>query len=285
MYIGNYDCQEWREDWNKESYLCTSQYSPWFYPTLRNLKIIQGEGKNPTKILESKYPKTLDAPSGGNNWKYSLGEDFEELYVSFKVKFGEDFIDNRGGKLHGFCGEECYTGGINGDNGWSSRTTFADGRGIYFYIYYPGKDGVYGDSCTNPGSEDLCWMDITNGEELFEFIPGVWYTFTHRIVMNEPGVENGIIEGFIDGKLVSQRTNAYLRGEGKSYGIDKFYFCTFFGGSRGCEDYNDEDCDAPNKKDEYIYFDDFVIFDYKEGISVARGNIPWNSKQKLISPF
>jgi len=66
--------------------------------------------------------------------------------------------------------------------------------------------------------------------------------------MNDPSETNGIIEGWFDGeKALDVRDISFRYTD--SFAIDKFQFSTFFGGQG----------DSRAQKDEYAYFDDFII--------------------------
>jgi hypothetical protein len=107
--------------------------------------------------------------------------------------------------------------------------------------------GIYGES--------FPWALMSSGQ---------WYTITERIVANTPGEHNGIIEGFIDGRLVSQVTGLRLR-DVDYLKINRIELQTFFGG--GGSQY-------ATSKDEDIYFDDLIFYYYTPSSGQITGNAP-----------
>ena len=287
--LGQYDCADWANDWNKPYSIWCDSNNPdreRYTPTVRNTKIIQGDAANPSQVLEVIYPYTHYGGTGGNGWGSPLGDNYEEMYMTFKVKFKEGFEPKRGGKLHGLTGGDC-PGGCQGvcHDGFSSRFTFWGDGGFTPYVYFPEQLKNCGQSCSYDNT--FCvYEDIQLTSEKFVFEQGKWYELTMRVVMNDHGVKNGIIETFVDGKLSQQKTGMLLRELGKTYGIDEFYFITFFGGGTDClTDDPDESCDAPNSKDEYTYFDDFFVWKYKDSAAgVPHGQTPHPIDAVIVPP-
>ena len=105
------------------------------------------------------------------------------------------------------------------------------------YLYHPDQPTIYG--------EDLFWN--IGGQRTF--VPGQWVQVEHRFVMNTPTQHDGIVQAWWNGSLALERTDIRFR-DVSTFAIDVFYFSTFFGGSTS---------DWAALKDEYTYFDDFVI--------------------------
>lgn len=106
------------------------------------------------------------------------------------------------------------------------------------YLYHPDQPGQSG--------EDLGW-DL--GDSTRKFERGTWHRVETRIVMNEPGSQDGIVQSWLDGELVLDRRDIRFR-DTNELAIDAFYFSTFFSGPGPQW--------AP-PYDTYIDFDDFVI--------------------------
>jgi len=87
-----------------------------------------------------------------------------------------------------------------------------------------------------------------SNESLTSLKSNVWYDITQRIKMNDPKTNNGIIQIWLNDKLVVNRQDVRFRTNSSS-GIDKLYFSTFFGGGRSWR----------TSKWETAYFDNFVI--------------------------
>ncbi|MCK5831513.1 MAG: hypothetical protein KAH20_14555 [Methylococcales bacterium] len=200
--------------------------------------------ENENQFLRVDYPKGGVGPDeGGAQWKVDLmsafGITYNELYISYKLRFSNGFNPVKGGKLPGLIGGEGNTGGnpSNGYNGWSARMMWRKKTAAVFYVYHADMQGNYGD--------DYSW----GGSEKKLFPAGEWIQVEHHIVMNTPGNKDGILQGWYNGKLVLNKHNMRYRHV-DSFAIDGFYFSTFFGGSGSGW--------APTR-DETIDFDDFIF--------------------------
>ncbi len=206
------------------------------------VSIVEGKEAYTGKSLKIKYPANTFGPDdGGAQWNIKLDQQFQELYCSYRVKFSPGFEFVKGGKLPGLAGGKGNTGGhpSNGLDGWSARLMWKQDGKIIQYVYYPDQKGKFGDT--------FYYMDETGGTLLVQ--PGVWYLIENHIVMNTPGKTDGLIEAWVDGKKGVSIPNLRFR-DTNAFGIDLFQFSTFFGGG---------DDSWSSLKDEYIYFDDFII--------------------------
>ncbi len=164
---------------------------------------------------------------------------------------GKPVIEGQGGKFPGLAdtrGEndptgQCGFGGEPGDgiNCWSHRTGFRTCWGgsysnrvcesvpraitrFYGYMYFYQQEGDTG----NPGMWDndpwgqsigrggKCSTEPTNlscsvGKNLGVLAPERWYSLEHFIKMNTPGKADGVIRGWVDGKLAYEKTNMIFR--------------------------------------------------------------------------
>lgn len=250
---GAYDQSSWAADWN--------------YPTWANHDIGYGTIINNSttgnKYMQEKFPKgTFLLTNVGTQWLSKMKAGYNELYLSYKVKFSKGFTNtNYNGKLPGLGGGTCASAGNlpNGTDGWSSRYMF-HGTGINFYLYYPDLYKQYGDSYPVSGKKYYgCGPILDPG---YTLQPEVWYTVTQRIVLNNPGKLDGIAEGYINGKLCAQQKGIRFR-DVSTLKIDYIFFANFFGGSG-----------ISPLADEYISFDDFYVYTYSSTVNVARGNTP-----------
>ena len=204
------------------------------------------------KSLVVMYPEG-ESNNGKSQWRAPLGGSYDELYLSYKIRFDDNFDFVRGGKLPGLCGGECNSGGDppDGTDGWSARMmwrtngssgspTTGDTSNIVQYVYYPDQPGTF--------AEDMRWDDTTP-TEWQEFDSDVWYQLQHRIVMNTPGSSDGIIQAWLDDELVLDRQDVRFRTT-SALKIDTLYFSTFFGGSSAVWEAT---------KDEHVYYDDFIV--------------------------
>ncbi|MEM7062275.1 MAG: DUF4347 domain-containing protein [Cyanobacteria bacterium P01_B01_bin.77] len=189
------------------------------------------------QVLEIKYPKGAVGPKeGGGQFEVSLPEA-EELWLSYYVKFGENFDFRRGGKLPGLAsGGGKFTGGNSPDNGdgWTARYMWRDQGRAVAYAYYVDKPGKWG--------EDIDLDD-------FAFSKGDWHQITQHIKLNTDNKANGLLETWVDGEKHQSRSDMRWR-LGDQGLIDSIYFSTFHGGG--------SDSWAP-QVDSKAFFDGFVV--------------------------
>lgn len=206
-------------------------------------EIVKDSGK---KVLQVTYPKGIFALDGGAQWRMNFGKDFDELYVRYEVKFNKRINFVRGGKLPGLSGGSNPAGGADSSKGFSARLMWRENGQVEQYVYHPGRECSTG--------RNFFWHDLTSKKlELLQFKPGIWHTVKTRISMKSEFTwkNEGYITSWLDGKLALFQA-IKLREKEENYGISNLNFSTFFGG-------NDETW-AP-KKDEHIYFKNFIISD------------------------
>ena len=88
------------------------------------------------------------------------------------------------------------------------------------YTHHPGLN--------SGAQDDFKWTDVVNSGAWLQPTTGTWHTVTHQVVLDTPGSDDGVIRGYWDGTLMSEET---LGLTDDSYGIDQFYFSTFYGGN------------------------------------------------------
>ncbi|MBD89098.1 MAG: hypothetical protein CL940_02025, partial [Deltaproteobacteria bacterium] len=192
------------------------------------------------RFLRVSYPEGgVGSALGGCQFKVPLGDAYEELYVSYWVRFGQGLDFVKGGKMPGLCGGDCNTGGNvpDGTDGFSARLMWRPDGKVTQYMYMPDQVSQWGDS--------LYWDE--GGQKVF--VPGEWHQVQTRLVMNTPGVHDGVLQSWFDGQLALDRDDIRYR-DTTDLQLDTLYFSTFFGGSG--EDW------APTA-DEVVDFDELVI--------------------------
>ncbi|GAB3040593.1 fibronectin type III domain-containing protein [Natronobiforma cellulositropha] len=208
------------------------------------------------QILVGRFPEGVEGAgngNGGGDFIVDLGAAYDELYCAYRIRFDEGFeFHQPGGKLPGLAGTDgesrSITGGDvpDGENGWSARMMWRDppnpddGGLVMFYTYHPDMPDEYGDN--------LYWDHGPSGQVHFQ--PGEWHLIEHRVVMNTPGENDGILEGWFDGEKAYENHGMRFR-DTADLGIDDFYFSLFFGG--GQTDHWAHD------REEQIAFDDVVV--------------------------
>lgn len=254
---GEYLLSEWQDDWNSPD---------WVNRDIPPEIIKIDDPENQTKVMRWYFPEGALGPSqGGGQWITELDSSYDELYFSYRVKFREGFKWVLGGKLPGIRGGEAWegTGTPGWDQGFVALLMWNNISKIKFYFYHHDRVKDYG--------ENKDW-DYT-------IQSGKWYTITIRAVMNTVtelgGNNDGILEGFIDGKMVCQVLNKRFRNL-ETIGIDRLYVTSFFGG-------NTEEW--ASQRDEWIDVDDFVVFYYKSSTNTIRGNVPSPENRFLLLPY
>lgn len=137
------------------------------------------------------------------------GAEPDEAYVRYYLRFGEDWLPTDGGKLPGISGTYGVAGWggrpVDGTDGWSARGTYRtvipDGNplarhsAIGNYVYHADMAGEFGDV-------DL-WLDGCAG--LLD--KNRWYSVETYVKLNTPGQNDGIIRGWVDGRLAYERSD------------------------------------------------------------------------------
>jgi hypothetical protein len=138
----------------------------------------------------------------------------DDATLTYQVRFPVGFQFVKGGKLPGLCGVACYTGGTNGQNGFSARLMWRTAGAGEAYVYSATTVG-YGDS-------------LGRGNWYFQ-ADGKWHTISEHVHMNTPGVADGTIDIAYDGIAVSHDSGITFRTT-SSVHIDGLMFSTFYGG-------------------------------------------------------
>lgn len=189
------------------------------------------------RCLKVKYPvNTHDSKANGAQWKTNLDGVYNELYMSYYVKFGENFGLDKIGKLPGFGGGVEYND-PNSDTEWSGRLMWREGGRLQFYLKQP-----------------LSSLKQFDWPRTFESERNQWYHIELHYRMNTPGINDGLMEAWLDGKFISRYTDITFR-DNNNVGITEMLFSTFFGGN---------DAHEPTQ-DNYAYFDDFKVSESRIG--------------------
>lgn len=193
-----------------------------------------------SRFLRVTYTGNQYGPSdGGVQFKVPLKDTYQELYLSYRVRFAAGFAFVKGGKLPGLVGGSAPTGCVDDTTGFSARMMWRTGGAAVQYMYFPAKKSACGDD-----------YHYTSGGADLSFKPGTWHKVEHRLVMNKPGEQDGVLQAWFDGKPALDEPAFLFRLAGASYGIDTLYFSTFFGGG--------DQSWAPTSA-QIADFDDFIV--------------------------
>jgi hypothetical protein len=176
-----------------------------------------------------------------------LGAEPEEIYFRYDLQFDRDWAQaTSGGKLPGISGTYGRAGWggrpVHGNDGWSARGLFVsrnggDSSAIGFYCYHADMRGKYGD--------DLVFKPRLEH--------GKWYSVEMHCKLNTPGQpgelgkNDGILEGWIDGRLALRRTDIRFR-DVDALKIEEIWVNVYHGG----------ETPVP-REDIHLYLDNMVI--------------------------
>ncbi|HHM11934.1 MAG TPA: DNRLRE domain-containing protein, partial [Planctomycetaceae bacterium] len=188
------------------------------------------------------------------NFMEEIGEEPEEIYFRYYLRLADDWNQSvAGGKLPGISGTygEAGWGGrkSDGTNGWSARGLFRKSvpvgnnplggfTAIGSYVYHADMEGTYGD--------DFIWVEGW-GEEGYGGVLDTnrWYCVEHYVKMNKPGQNDGIIRGWIGGRLSFEKTDLRFR-DVDNLKNEKIWMNLYHGGT------------DPSPYDQHIYIDHVV---------------------------
>jgi hypothetical protein len=256
--------------------------------------------------------------TGGVQFSIPIGGTHNELYLSYRFYVPSTF-HTAGGKLPGLVGGTVPTGGdstdklkgttvVNGSwddpgdgttDGFTGRYMFEAGLDFIPFVYSYNANHIINPKLVDGVLKTLYGNKFSSVEgttlSRVKANKGAWNSIVQRVVMNDLGKSNGLVEVWLNGKLVIQKSGVVFRkGSKVNFGIDKIYFSTFLGGgdsvcpekpssSNPCYNpatgsvyrYTDRSpmlVYAP-RKNEYLRFDDIVAFKYKDGVTgVPRGS-------------
>lgn len=228
------------------------------FPNSR-VKVVAGPGSCGNAI-QVRYPGgKIRSFDSGASWHWKNFGNHQDLYLGYWLRFSAGFQFKKGGKLPGLCGGDCNTGGArpNGHDGWSSRVHWGKHGSIKQYVYHKDQNSRYGDTFFWAKNQQTTFIqkqqvDIARTDTI-KITDDRWHYIITRVVVNDIGQKNGLIQSWFDGDLVLNTQGFEFRDPSCSDAdllIDNMYFSTFFGGS--------DDLYRPDQ-DQYIYFDEFVL--------------------------
>ncbi len=222
-----------------------------------NVRLVARAADRPP-ALAVRYPRGSIAPSspaprGGAGFVSSTGleRSAEAACLSYRLRFADGFAFARGGKLPGLYGGDGPTGGAAADAGFSARLMWREGGEGELYAYLPDPDAGGG---------------ISLGRGAWRFPAGRWVEVEQEIVLNDPGVANGVARIWVAGELRLEVPGLVFRRTA-DVRIEGLMFSTFFGG---------RDPAWASPRDQEALFADFAIH-------LPRGD-PWRSARAAPDP-
>jgi hypothetical protein len=261
--VGMYTDAQYKKDWNGGKLTL---------PNTTQIQSIDG-----TKVLASYFKKgTWGSANGGiNQWGdfKDSPDDITELYWTFRIKYQNDFDWALGNKLPGVGFGTVKTAASGGsgpnikDKGASLRLMQVQGGKLKLYVYHHSMREQYGD-------------DMGAGE-FGQLKKGVWQELTVRVVANDNGKANGIMQVWLDGALVASVQNIEMRKNSSPQKIGGIMLNTFMGGG--------DSRFAPDKN-QFMWMDDFHYWQYSPKYlaanpGVARGLKLHPASHKLYTPL
>lgn len=193
------------------------------------------------KMLKLNLPANVYGPLSGNQWKVSFAGS-ESAFLQYSLYIPANFLCMKGGKLPGLGGGKGNTGGKvpDGFDGWSVRFMFNKACTLCSYVYYPEMPGKYGEK-------------ILLEEKDYPFIlpKGAWIKIGLYVKMNDIGKRNGIVQCFVDDRLMMHADNLLFR-KTEALKVDHLLFSVFYGGA---------DASYAPPGDCQLYFDDIIVND------------------------
>jgi hypothetical protein len=176
------------------------------------------------------------------DFEKQTGSEPEEIYFRYYLRFGSDWNPQRGGKLPGIGGTYGRGGWggrpSNGRNGWSARGQFNGQREgktpIGFYCYHADMRGQYGSS----------W--IWQKDKLGYLENDRWYCIEQYAKMNTPKKNDGVLRGWVDGKLAFEKTDVRMR-DVSDLKIECIWINLYHGGTWSAQ------------TDDHLFIDNIVI--------------------------
>ncbi|TCI01417.1 hypothetical protein EZV61_17970 [Corallincola luteus] len=187
------------------------------------------------KSVRTLYPQGKRTSSdSGAQWHMDINGEYEDMYLSYWVKFDDNFDFVLGGKLPGLSGSVSFT---DRTHEWKGRLMWREQGKVEFYTHF--------------AHDRERWWWNTEGFQA-QFIPNQWHHVEMHFRMNSAGEYDGLMEGWFDGKKAAYYDGVKFRdADEPNNKITKVFFSTFFGGSSG---------DRWNAtKDEFAWFDEFII--------------------------
>jgi hypothetical protein len=259
---GKYTDSQFKSDWNGGSL---------YTPNTTQIQTVDGK-----KVLASFFPKGTYGRGGGlNQWgSFQPHTDkITEIYWTFRIKYQKDFDWALGAKLPGIGFGPVQTvasGGAGpgiGNKGATCRLMQQPDGKLKLYVYHHSMGVQYGDEM---------------GQGMFgQLKRGEWQKLTVRVVANDNGKANGIMQVWLDGTMVASVQNIEMRKASSPQEIGGILLNTFMGGG--------DSRFAPDK-DQYMWMDDVYFWQYSdkylaENPSVARGLKLHPASHKLYTPL
>lgn len=232
-----FERKDWYKEWGRDH-------------SVRNCDVVDHDA--PSTGFKPLHGKALriTIPKGehlGADLRFRFAKDRDEqpeaMYLSYSLRFANDFQPVQGGKMPGFAGTYGQAGwGMrrpDGDDGWSARGSFSrpDVRGritLGSYGYHVDQTKDHGD----------VWLWDRQQRGTLEL--NRWYRLEEFIKLNTPGKNDGILRAWVDGRLAFEKEDICFRTD-RNLRIEEVWLNVYHGGQ------------ATAAHDYHLYIDDLVI--------------------------
>jgi hypothetical protein len=242
VFFSDFEAEKWAEEW--------SQVAP--------LKVIDTVNADPDRKFEPLQGKALRAKiekgattalNTSYKFKQKTGAEPEEIYFRYYLRLGDDWNQTvQGGKMPGISGDYGVAGWggrkPDGTDGWSARGAFylsipkdnplAGRHPIGTYCYHADQEGHYGD----------IWLWQNDYRGFLE--KNRWYCLEQFIKLNTPGMKDGVLRAWVDGRLAFEKTDIRFRLVDKLK-IERIWLNVYHGGT------------TPSPHDQHVFIGNVVI--------------------------
>jgi hypothetical protein len=234
LLLTDFESDDWRRQWSggKRATVREIDHDP-----VRRFEPLRGKALRLQVQKGGHYGASL-----AYDFQKAIGEQPEEIFFRYYLRFGDDWDPERGGKLPGIGGTYGRAGWggrpSDGRNGWSARGLF-DGREgartpIGFYCYHADMRGRYG--------SHWLWERERRGY----LSNNRWYCIEQQVKMNTPRKNDGVLRGWVDGQLAFDRTDVRMR-DTSQLKIESIWINLYHGGSWTAA------------TDDHMYIDNIVV--------------------------
>jgi Cellulose binding domain len=192
----------------------------------QSMKVLYPRGTNTSSHSGMQFDMPIvGAPTYDRNTRRIVGSrSFDELHISYWVKFENNFDWAFGGKLPGLYALEAFDAPSR-NNEIKSRLMWREGGKLEFYLHSPHEP-----------RERLLWNNVA-GLGHATLSKGVWHNLEFRMKLNTVGangtvVADGVLQGWLDGRLFGDYRDLRFRNSA-AVNLNAVFFSTFFGGSSG----------------------------------------------------
>jgi hypothetical protein len=168
-----------------------------------------------TQVFTGVYEAGQIGGPSGHTARLAIAPGREYL-LEYSIRFDTGFDFSRGGKIPGLAGGSAPTGCVNvvGD-GFTARMMWRQNGKLIGYTYDLDQNTDCGNGLDTP----------------FNFAIGQWYRMKERVKLNTGSAHNGILQIWVDDRLLIDRSNMGWMNEAPNRRIDLVLFQSFFGGS------------------------------------------------------